>query len=144
VHGEESLLTADADPVDFRVLIGSRTMPTTPSECAVRNDWAPCVFLDRDGGDAKLVTGLVPASQVAHHALDPERDPFLPGRPVPAIEEDPLGEVVLDGLLHTLIDEMSALAFTHEAMPGLTRQGWQPFEQPPAERVFHADVGRFR
>jgi hypothetical protein len=136
LRGTESLLTADADPVDFRVLIGNRTMLTTPSDC----DGVPCVLFDGDGRDGERVTSLVPTSQVAPRALDSR----LSGLPVPALEEEPFGQLVLDELLHTVIDEMSALVLKHETMPGLTRQDWQPFEQPSAERVFHADGGRFR
>jgi hypothetical protein len=149
LHPKEPLATTHAYPNGFHFFAGDVKLPMgSYRDCSVQSTGENrCVVLDDDDRDAKLMMGLTADGEVEHRALDRERDPAiampdLSGLPVSS--DDPLRELVLDGLLRTLSDEMSALVFMRGAMPELLFHVWQPFEQPPADDVFHADVGRSR
>jgi len=148
-HAKEPLPATNAYPNRFHFFGGDMKLPMEAQhDCSVRNeDVNQCVILDDNGRGATLIMGLTADGEVEQRALDRERDraigmPDLSGLPVSG--DDPLRELVLDGLLRTLSDEMSALVFMRGAMPELLFHGQQPFEQPPADQVFHEDVGRFR
>jgi hypothetical protein len=149
LHPKEPLATTHAYPDGFHFFGGDMKLPMgTHHDCSVRSEGEnQCVVLDDEGRHAKLTMGLNADGEVAHRAVDRERDPAI-AMPdlsgLPGSSDDPLRELVLDGLLRTLGDEISALVFMRGAMPELLFHGWQPFEQLPADEVFHADVGRSR
>lgn len=149
LHPKEPLATTHAYPDGFHFFCGDMKLPMgTHHDCSVRSEGEnQCVVLDDEGRHAKLTMGLNADGEVAHRAVDRERDPAI-AMPdlsgLPGSSDDPLRELVLDGLLRTLGDEISALVFMRGAMPELLFHGWQPFEQLPADEVFHADVGRSR
>jgi hypothetical protein len=148
-HAKESLPATYAYPHRFHFLGSDMKLPMEALHaCSVQSeDENQCVIFDDSGRGAKLVIGSTVDGEVEHRALDRERDraigmPDLSGLPVSG--DDPLRELVLDGLLRTLSDEMFALALMRGAMPELLFHGQEPFAAPQADYGFHDDVGRFR
>jgi hypothetical protein len=148
-HANEPLPATYAYPNRFHFFGGDMKLPMEAQhDCSVQSeDVNQCVILDDSGRGAKLVIGLTGDGAAQHRALDRERDRAigiadLSGLPVSG--DDPLHELVLDGLLRTLSDEMSALVLMRGPMPELLFHGKEPFAAPRADYGFHDDVGRFR